>query len=205
MTEDLLLVLAMITDTFFVSLSYAASKIKIPVSSAVVISFISSAVLTLSLLLSKLILPLFPTEYCRIFGAVILGVIGLVQFSRNGLKTILRKHSGNGSLSFSCFDIGFVISVYLDETKADSDASKTLSTKEAVPLSVALSVDSLCGGLAAGISGNGILSVGILSFLFGLLSVASGRRIGKQINNKNIDLSWLSGIILIVLSVIKLY
>lgn len=205
MTEDLLLVLAMITDTFFVSLSYAAAKIKIPAVSAIIISVISTAVLTFSLLLSKLILPFFPSEYCRIFGAVILGIIGLVQFFQNGLKSILRKHSGNGSLSFSCFNIGFVISVYLDETKADSDLSKTLSPKEAIPLSLALSADSLCGGLAAGISGSGILSVGFLSLIFGLFSIASGRRIGQHISGKNVDFSWLSGIILITLAVVRLF
>lgn len=205
MTEDILLVLAMITDTFFVSLSYSSSKIKIPAVSAFIISFISSALLTLSLLISKSISAFFPIEYCRISGAVILGIIGLIQFCQNGLKSLLKKHSGNGSVSFSCFNIGFVISVYLDETKADSDCSKILSPKESVALSFALSVDSLCGGLAAGISGANIFRVAITSFIFGLLSVAMGDKIGSQINNKKLDLSWLSGVILIFLAVIKIF
>lgn len=205
MTEDILLVLAMITDTFFASLSYSSSKIKIPAVSAFIISFISSAFLTLSLLMSKSISVFLPVEYCRILGAIILGIIGIIQFCQNGLKAMLRKHSGNGSVSFSCFDIGFVISVYLDETKADSDCSKILSAKESIVLSFALSVDSLCGGLAAGISGANIIRVGIISFIFGLLSVAMGGKIGSQINNKKTDLSWLSGVILIFLAVIKIF
>ncbi|MGN0612902.1 MAG: hypothetical protein ACI4JB_03300 [Porcipelethomonas sp.] len=205
MTEDILLVMAMITDTFLVSLSYAGEKIKIPVSSAIIISFISSFVLTMSLCLSGYLGTFFPEEYCRVSGAVILGIIGIVQFCQNGLKSILKKHSGNGSVSFSYFNIGFVISVYLDETKADTDCSKILSARESVALALALSVDSLCGGAAAGISGGSILRVGVMSFIFGLLSVAIGGKVGRQINNKKIDLSWLSGVILIFLAVIKLF
>lgn len=205
MTEDILLVMAMVTDTFLVSMSYAGEKIKIPISSAIIISFISSSVLTLSLCLSRFFGAFFPEEYCRVLGALILGIIGIVQFCQNGLKSILKKHSGNGSVSFSCFNIGFVISVYLDETKADTDCSKILSARESIALSLALSVDSLCGGAAAGISGGSIIRAGIMSFIFGLLSVAMGGKIGRQINNRIFDLSWLSGVILIFLAVIKLF
>lgn len=205
MAEDIFLVLAMITDTFFVSLSYAGEKIKIPVISAVIISLVSSCVLTLSLFFSKSFGAFFPQEYCRLTGAVILGIIGIIQFCQNSLKAILKKHSGNGSVSFSCFNIGFVISVYLDETKADSDCSKVLSARESLALSLALSVDSLCGGIAAGISGGNIIRVGIMSFVFGLLSIAMGGKLGKQINKQNYDLSWLSGVFLIFLAVIKFF
>ena len=52
MTEDMLLVLAMSTDAFFAALSYSTGKIKIPAVSAFVISIISSAVLTASMLIS---------------------------------------------------------------------------------------------------------------------------------------------------------
>ena len=123
MTEDMLLVLAMSTDAFFAALSYSTGKIKIPAVSAFVISIISSAVLTASMLLSAAAGAFIPESFCRTAGAVLLGVIGITGFCQNGLKSILRKHKGNGKVSFSCFNIGFVISVYLDETKADADRS----------------------------------------------------------------------------------
>ena len=133
-----------------------------------------------------------------------MGVIGITGFCQNGLKSILRKHKGNGKVSFSCFNIGFVISVYLDETKADADRSKILSPKEAVALALALSVDSVSGGLGAGLSGANILRVCLLSFIFGLMAVASGGKLGEGLSKKGPDLSWVSGVFLIVLAAYKL-
>lgn len=203
--EDILLVLAMITDTFFVSFSYSCRKIKIPAVSAVIISLVSSAVLTLSLCFSQTFCMFIPQNYCRIIGAVILGIIGIIQFCRNRLRSVLQKHSGNGSISFSCFNFGFVIKVYLDETQADSDRSKLLSAKESIALALALSVDSVCGGAAAGISGSNILRTGILSFIFGLMAVASGKKLGETNKLQRYDLSWISGVFLILLALVKLF
>lgn len=203
MTEDILLVLAMITDTFFVSLSYACANIKIPILSAVIISFVSSAVLAASLYLARSAGSFFPEEYCRIFGALILGIIGGIQFCQNRLKAVLKKRSGNGSVSFSCFNLDFVISVYLDETQADSDHSKILSAKESFALAFTLSLDSLCAGMAAGICKSNIIRIAVMSFLLGLISVAAGKKLGKT-NIIQTDLSWLSGLFLIFLAVIKL-
>lgn len=109
---------------FFAALSYSTGKIKIPAVSAFVISIISSAVLTASMLISAAAGAFIPESFCRTAGAVLLGVIGITGFCQNGLKSILRKHKGNGKVSFSCFNIGFVISVYLDETKADATVLK---------------------------------------------------------------------------------
>ena len=108
MTEDMLLVLAMSTDAFFAALSYSTGKIKIPVVSAFIISIISSAVLTASMLVSYAAGSFIPESFCRTAGAVLLGIIGITSFCQNGLKSILRKHQGNGRLSFSCFNIGFI-------------------------------------------------------------------------------------------------
>lgn len=205
MTEDMLLVLAMSTDTFFAALSYSAGKIKIPIVSALIISVISSAVLTASMLLSHAAGAFIPENICRTAGAILLGLIGIMEFCQNGLKTILRKHQGNGKLSFSFFNIGFVISVYLDETCADCDCSKVLSPKESLALAAALSVDSVSGGLGAGLSGSNILRVCLFSFIFGLMAVASGGKVGEGLSRKGPDLSWISGAFLIILAACRLF
>lgn len=204
LTEDILFVLAMITDTFLASLSYSSGKIKIPFLSGIIISVISSAVLTISLCISKWAGIFIPENYCRIFGAILLGIVGTIQFCQNGLKSILKKHSGNGQLSFKFFSIGFVISVYLDETKADADKSKVLSAKESIALAAALSVDSVSGGLGAGLSGANVFRICIMSLILGMLSIAAGNKIGAGISHKSLDLSWLSGVFLIILSITKL-
>ncbi|MGN1481511.1 hypothetical protein [Porcipelethomonas sp.] len=205
MTEDMLLVLAMSTDAFFAALSYGAGKIKIPFVSAVIMCTVSTAVLTCSVCLSGVIGSFIPDNICRTAGALLLGIIGITGFCQNGLKTILRKHQGKGKLSFCWFNIDFVISVYLDETQADSDMSKVLSPKESLALAAALSVDSVSGGLGAGLSGTHVLRVSILSFIFGLMAVGAGGKLGEGLKKSNRDFSWVSGIFLIILAVYKLF
>ena len=187
MTEDMLLILAMSTDAFFAALSYSAGKIRIPAVSALIICAVLGSFI--------------PDEACRISGAVLLGFIGIIGFFQNGLKSILRRHQGKGKLSFCCFDIDFVISVYLDETQADSDMSKVLSPRE----SLALAADSVSGGFGAGLSGIHIIRLCILSFVFGIIAVSAGVRLGDGLKNCKKDFSWISGAFLIVLAFYKLF
>ena len=71
-------------------------------------------------------------------------------------------------------------------------------------LALALSVDSVSGGLGAGLSGANILRVCLLSFIFGLMAVAAGGKLGEGLSKKGPDLSWVSGVFLIVLAAYKL-
>lgn len=204
MTGDLLLVLAMCTDSFFAALSYGVGKIKIPAVSAVIICLVGTAVLTFSMLISGVPEEFISPVACRIAGSIILGVVGVISFCQSSLKSLLRKRQRGGKVSFSLFNIGFVVNVFLDETAADADRSKTLSPKESLTLAVALSADSLAGGFGAGLSGTDITTTAILSFALGILSITAGGRLGQSLSRKAPDLSWISGIFLIILSLIKL-
>ena len=118
-------------------------------------------------------------------------------------KTFLRNKSRK-NLSFSISGVGFVVSVFLDETKADTDKSKTLSPREALTLAIALSADSLGSGFGAGLAGAGILPVCIMSFGAGLAAVAAGAKAGAVTGKKRPGISWISGILLIILAVMNL-
>lgn len=204
MTGDIILVLATVTDAFLAALSYGGGKIRIPPLSALIISLISSAVLTLSIMLSDFFGEFIPGNVCKIIGCVLLIIIGGVQLFQNGLKSLLKKHSGNGRLSFRFFDMDFVISVYIDETKADADCSKLLSVRESFALAAALSVDSVSGGIGAGFSGADPLRVCVLSFGLCLGAIALGSAAGRRLTGKGAGFSWVSGLFLILLALIKL-
>lgn len=203
MTSDILLVLATITDTFLAALSYGSGKIKIPFLSAFILSVISSAVLTLSVAVSHTAGEFIPQHLCTLISCTLLAAIGGVQLFQKGLKSLLKKHRGHGKMSFHFLDIDFVISVYIDETKADADCSKLLSAKESLALAAALSVDSVSSGLGAGLSDTNILFVSILSLTLGLISVYAGSLIGRHIGGKDRDLSWVSGVFLILMALVK--
>ena len=201
MTENILLVAAVSVDALLASFAYGADNIKIPFLSAAVISAAGTAVLMLSMLLSGAADAVIPSGAGRWLGFIILMCIGTVSLFQNALKTFLRNKSRK---SFSISGVGFVVSVFLDETKADTDKSKTLSPREALTLAIALSADSLGSGFGAGLAGADILPVCIMSFGAGLVAVAAGAKAGAVTGKKRPGISWISGILLIILAVMNL-
>ena len=204
MLSDILLVLATVTDTFLASLSYGSGGIKIPFVSGIILSVVSTLILTLSVSLSHILGGYIPGEICIVLSSIILFLIGALQLFQKGLKSLLKKHRGSGRLSFRFLDIGFVIRVYIDETQADLDRSKTLSPGESLSLAAALSVDSVSGGIGAGLWEINILRLTLLSFTLCMLSIYLGSILGSRINRKGRDMSWISGAFLMILAVSKL-
>ena len=93
---------------------------------------------------------------------------------------------------------------YLDETKADADQSKTLSVSESVYLGVVLSLDSIVSGLGCGLSGGSVIPVMGMAALAHLIAVMAGSKLGqKAADLMRFDLSWMSGLILILLGIAK--
>lgn len=201
--QDMMLVFAVSLDTLVAAFSFGTGRIRIPPVSAFIISFISTAVLTCSIMIFSAIGKFIPDTLCRAVGAGILTVMGTASLFQNLLKNALRKRQGEGGLKFRFFNIDFVIRVYLDETMADCDSSKNLSAKESVTLALALSADSLASGLGAGLGNTSIIRIAAASLIAGLVSVALGSFIGRKTSRSKPELSWLSGLILILLGMFK--
>ncbi|MGL5085299.1 MAG: manganese efflux pump, partial [Clostridium sp.] len=84
------------------------------------------------------------------------------------------------------------------------DNSKTLSAKEAFYLSLALSLDSLAVGFGSSLISINIIEVIIISLIAGIIAISIGGFIGRKFVEKlDLDLSWLSGAMLIVLACIR--
>lgn len=200
-----LLVIALCVDAFATSVTYGIRKIKIPVSSALVISFIGTTFLGIALSLATVLKQFISSQTCIAISVALLFFLGITSLFQSTIKSYLKKHKGQKNVKFSLFDISFVVDIYIDETKADYDNSKTLSAKEAILLAIALSVDSLATGFSAGLAINSILEVLILCFVMGFVAVKIGCFIGDRISKKSkVNLSWSSGVILIILAVLKI-
>lgn len=99
-----------------------------------------------------------------------------------------------------------MVNIYIDETKADKDMSKILDSKEAIYLAIALSLDSITIGFGSGLSSMNYLNVLFFSFFMGFTSIFSGLTIGKKLSNEiKFNLSWISGILLIILAFLRLF
>lgn len=204
--ENILLVLALSLDAFVASIAYGTNKIKMPFKSILIIDIICATFLSLSIFLGLQIRKILPGNIALISGSIILMLLGVYYLFESIFKSYLeRKLKENEKVKIKLFDIWFVMDVYVDETKADFNLSKNLDSKEAIYLATALSLDSLAVGFGSSLGNINYLQVIGLSLLVGMLSIYSGLFIGKKIVERTkINLSWLSGIILIILGLLKL-
>lgn len=206
MIESLLLVASICLDAFFASIAYGTNKIKIPFISSFIISSVGAIILGISLFFGGFIKKFIPGDYAIFLSFTILLIIGIYRLFESLFKTFIQKRkSSDKPLTFKLFDMNFVLQIYADETIADFDKSKVLSPKEALYLSIALSFDSLAVGFGSSLGGGGYIQTIILCLVLGIVCITLGYIIGKKVVEKtNLNLSWISGFILIVLAFLKL-
>ena len=190
----LLLIIAVCTDGFAAAIGIGSAGIKIPFRSSLIISFIGTLFLSCSVAFAEVIRIAVPENLCRIISFVLLLSLGLFNLFQNFFKDILKRRNVKKDNPAALF---------FDGTAADVDNSKSISPREALTLSVALSADSLVTGVSAGL---GKMSLPLLSagvFLTGLISITAGCHLGRKIvSSLNVNLGWLCGAVLIILAFI---
>lgn len=205
MLESLLLVLSLCVDALVASFAYGTNKIKIPVISSIILTSVSTICLMISISLGSLIHGLINETLAHIICFIILFLLGFLRIFEGLLKSYLNKKSlSTHNIEVTLFNFKLVLNVYADVTLADLDHSKSLNTKEALYLGTALSLDSLIVGFGAALAPISFLEVTLFSIVFNFLAIAVGAFIGSKCAEKlDIDLSWISGIILIILALLK--
>lgn len=204
--ESILLVVALSTDAFVASFAYGTNKIKIPFHSVVVISTICSLLLAISLFIGTIVRSFITPHITEMICFLVLFFLGIVKLCDSTIKAMIqkRKHLSK-ELSFSFFHLSFILHVYANPEEADSDASKILSPAEAASLAVALSLDGLAVGFGAALADINSLQIILFSLIFNIAAVMGGCYVGNKIAEKlPLDLSWLSGVLLMALAVLKL-
>lgn len=207
MLQSLLLVFSLCLDTFVASIAYGTDKIKIPFYSSIIINLVCSLFLGIALFLGDLLNDFLPVAVATYLSFFLLLSIGIYRLFEIFCKKYIRKFSNKDKpLTFKVFDFNFVLQIYADEIKADYDKSKLLSAKEAFYLAIALSLDSLAVGFGSGLAYVNYAQVVSLCFLVGIISLILGSQLGRHFANMiNINLSWISGVLLIVLAFIRTF
>lgn len=207
MLETLLLVLSVSIDSFLASMAYGTNKIKIPIISALIIDFICSLMLAVSIFFGSYVKDYLPANVAVAISFSILLLLGFYRLFESVFKNIINKKCQmQKPVTFNLFDFHFILQVYADETKADLDKSKILSAKEALYLALALSLDSLAVGFGSSLITINLLQVIIVSLCVGFVFIILGCKIGRKFIEKvDIDLSWLSGALLIFLAFIRTF
>ena len=205
MLVSLLLVSSLCIDSFVASIAYGTSNIKIPKKSIVIINLVCTLTLATSLFIGSVFKSFLSGNLPVVLGFIILMSLGIYRLFEYFFKAYISKKSKcDHPLKFKLFDFNFVLQVYADEIKADFDNSKSLSPKEAFYLALALSLDSLAVGFGSSLCNINYIQTLILCFIIGILAVSIGVYLGQKFSEKlHVELSWLSGVLLIILAIIR--
>lgn len=203
--DALLLVVALSLDAFVACFAYGTKQIKVSRASLFVINAVCTSMLGLSLFVGASVRPWLSPRIASGVCAGILTAMGMIKLFDWYIKAMIRRHASlSKSIRFSAFSLRFILSVYADPEAADQDLSRVLSPGEAASLAVALSLDGLAAGFGAGLLPVSFLLVLLMSFLSGAAAVLSGCWIGNRVAKAaSLDLSWLSGALLILLALLK--
>lgn len=159
-----------------------------------------------SLFLGSIVKNFLPDKIPSLLGFTLLIILGFYRIFEYVFKSYISKNLLlDQPLKFKLFDFNFVLKVYTDEVKADFDKSKSLSPKEAFYLALALSLDSIAVGFSSSLCNINYIEVLILCIVIGFLAISAGVFIGKKFADKvHFELSWLSGVLLIILAFLRI-
>lgn len=169
--SPLLLSISSNINTLSVSLDYGMKKVQLSKSSITLIAILTSIGTFISMYMGKLLLPLMDFTLANLFGATLLGYIGIsfiVEYIR------LEKKRAGYDTSFY-FESSLKYKHILENPIIiDSDKSNHIDLKECLNLSFAIVLNNICTTFAASITGVNIVLSVFLNFILTILSFYFG-------------------------------
>lgn len=134
-------------DTFVASMAYGANKVHITWEKIVVMNAICSGCLGIALAAGSVLDGLVPESMTRMVCFISLFLLGVVKLLDYTIKKYINRHvSLHKGITFSFSGLRIIVNIYGDPMAADWDHSQSLSWKEVLFLSFAMSIDSLIAG-----------------------------------------------------------
>jgi putative sporulation protein YtaF len=204
--EAAVLASSLSADAFTAGFAYGSKKIRIPMVSLQVINFVCCAIMGAAMFFGYLVKPLLSQGVAGWLAFGVLFVMGVVKLADGIVKALIRRHMGlDRAFRFSVFDIQFILHLYANPEAADADVSAHLSASEAVALAVSLSLDGMAVGFAAVLAGVNPWALLGWSLVTNMAAILAGRKIGHSLADKlPFNISWVGGIVLIVLAFSRL-
>ena len=172
--QGMLLIFVLTTDSFVVSFAYGAQKVQIPFFKVAGMNLIMSSLLGIAVFTGNFLSCFLPEILTSVVCTGVLAGMGIYRI----------------------FNV-----LFPSEKCREQSRKKKLTWTEAAVMAFALSADSLAIGIGTGLvqTGEWILVAG--SFLCGILMMKAGWKIGACFAAAfKKDLSWLSGVCLMVLA-----
>lgn len=207
--QSLLIAIAVCIDSFAIGISYGIKNINFSKKSLVIINLVTVALLAVSMLLGNLLQKVISNNLAAIVSFIVLVGLGSSTILEGYIKQLIRVRkevSDNRLARIRLSKLGIVINVQIEANDGHKEIKEGINSKEALYLGMLLSLDSLGVGFGCAIGNINYLQVIILVFIFNLIAILSGIRLGNKIQayDKDLKTFWISGGILIVLGISKL-
>jgi putative sporulation protein YtaF len=187
-------------DTFVVAATYGVMKLKIKLTSILMITFITSAGTYLSMTFGRYLNTFLPNGASNLIGSVILVGLGLWVLKDLFMKKPERHETQTGNPHTG------LIELLKNPEKADTDQSGYIDLKESVILACALTINNIGFGIGASITGLSICFTAVITFLINILFLTAGYAVGSRPVSGFFEkyASLISGIVIILLGVYEL-
>lgn len=200
-----LLVSALCVDLFVASIAYGTNQVFLSRMQMIIANGICSFFLGISLSFGVLLDSWIPETFTKQICFYSLLILGLLKFSDSIIKCFVRRHkNARKQLHFKFSSLKFIINIYCNPLEADADKNKRLSLREVIFFSIAMSIDSLIAGTMAAFLKISVPLTVAAAFILGYIFTCIGQFLGHKISTKSsIDLSWIGGILFIILAFSK--
>jgi len=217
LVNSLILAISSSIDSLGIGITYGIRNTKISNLAKIILFFISFIISIFSIWFGNILKDIFPEIITKIMGNLMLIFMGIF-ICFEALKKE-SKQSKNINLSdefdkqkiYSFFIkyFGITIKIIKNPISSDFDNSKSIDSKEALFLGLALSLDSFCIGIGSSIMGINSSFFPLLVSFFQLLFLSFGNYIGRKLNktSKLPDNIWsiISGLLLIFIGFFKFF
>lgn len=201
-------------DSLGIGITYGIKNTKISHVGRCILFCISFLIALTSLYFGNIIKNIFSEYFSKILGSIILILMGIFicfQSLKKDYKKDIYYIKNNSEKIYSFFIkfLGITIKIIKNPINSDLDHSKIIDSKEAIFLGLALSLDSFCIGIGGSIIGINYslfpFFIAIFQLIFLSLGNFFGRKIYKSSNLPDNIWSIVSGIILIIIGIIKFF
>lgn len=190
-------------DSLTAGLTYGTQRVRIKLPSYFILICVPAVFITAANRVGSYISLFLPESSIPLLSFTLLMLLGCSKLSESLIRLLARKcPSLKRNWGCRIKQLNIIFTVYLSPEDANQEDLQVLTPKEALLLSLALSLDSVLVGMAFTTGQFPLIALFLLSAVFNLLLFAAGYGFGHLISTVlHVDLSWLSGLFLLLLAV----
>ena len=193
-------------DSLTAGFSYGTGRVHVKALSFLILACVPALFITAAGRIGETVGSLLPPGVLPFLSFFMLAAIGIAKLLESLIRSIAKNHpSLMGNWGCQIKQINIIFTVYLSPEDANREDLQVLSPKEALLLSLALSLDSVLAGMAFTTGTLPLAALFLLSALFNLILFMAGYGFGHLASSVlRVDLSWLSGLFLLILAALSL-